>query len=177
MTDTLIEKTLWHPVALSHVVGSQPQAANLLGQPLVLWRDADNTAHAWADQCPHRGARLTLGRVHGGQLECPYHGWRFEAGGACTHVPAVPDFQPGARHAATTFDAREAYGMLWVRLAAPTGEPQPIHHLPLFAAEAETPERLAHIQALHFCRIGVVGRVQWAQRTATGNGAIHLGQQ
>ena len=46
MTDTLIEKTLWHPVALSHVVGSQPQAANLLGQPLVLWRDADGQAHA-----------------------------------------------------------------------------------------------------------------------------------
>ena len=137
MTDTLIEKTLWHPVALSHVVGSQPQAANLLGQPLVLWRDADGQAHAWADQCPHRGARLSLGRVHGGQLECPYHGWRFEAGGACTHVPAVPDFQPGPRHAATTFEAREAYGMLWVRLAAPAGEILPIHDLPPFAAEAE----------------------------------------
>lgn len=132
-----LERSLWHPVALGHVVGSQPRAVTLLGEELVLWRDGDGHARAWMDQCPHRGARLSLGRVHGGQLECPYHGWRFDGGGQCTHVPSVPDFQPGARHGARTFDTREAYGMLWVRLAAPEGEPQPIHQLPVFAAEAE----------------------------------------
>lgn len=132
-----LERSLWHPVALGHVVGSQPRAVTLLGEDLVLWRDGDGHAHAWMDQCPHRGARLSLGRVHGGQLECPYHGWRFDGGGRCTHVPSVPDFQPGPRHGARTFDTREAYGMLWVRLAAPEGEPQPIHQLPVFAAEAE----------------------------------------
>jgi len=132
-----LERSLWHPVALGHVVGSQPRAVTLLGEDLVLWRDGNGHAHAWMDQCPHRGARLSLGRVHGGQLECPYHGWRFDGGGRCTHVPSVPDFQPGPRHGARTFDTREAYGMLWVRLAAPDGEPQPIHQLPVFAAEAE----------------------------------------
>ncbi len=132
-----LERSLWHPVALGHVVGSQPRAVTLLGEDLVLWRDGNGHAHAWMDQCPHRGARLSLGRVHGGQLECPYHGWRFDGGGRCTHVPSVPDFQPGPRHGARTFDTREAYGMLWVRLAAPEGEPQPIHQLPVFAAEAE----------------------------------------
>ena len=134
---TMIERTLWHPVALSHAIGSQPHAATLLGEDLVLWRDGGGQAHAWADQCPHRGARLSMGRVHAGELECPYHGWRFEAGGQCTHIPAVPDFKPGARHCARAFAAREAYGMLWVRLAAPEGEPKPIHELPPFAAEAE----------------------------------------
>ena len=132
-----LERSLWHPVALGHVVGSQPRAVTLLGEDLVLWRDGNGHAHAWMDQCPHRGARLSLGRVHGAQLECPYHGWRFDGGGRCTHVPSVPDFQPGPRHGARTFDTREAYGMLWVRLAAPEGEPQPIHQLPVFAAEAE----------------------------------------
>ncbi len=132
-----LERSLWHPVALGHVVGSQPRAVTLLGEDLVLCRDGNGHAHAWMDQCPHRGARLSLGRVHGGQLECPYHGWRFDGGGRCTHVPSVPDFQPGPRHGARTFDTREAYGMLWVRLAAPEGEPQPIHQLPVFAAEAE----------------------------------------
>ncbi len=133
-----LENTLWHPVALSHVVGSAPQAVTLLGEELVLWRDGAGAAQAWADQCPHRGARLSLGRVHAGQLECAYHGWRFEGGGACTHIPAVPEFKPGARHCARTHEAREAYGMVWVRLAAPEGaSPQPIHELPAFAAEAE----------------------------------------
>lgn len=134
----MLEKSLWHPVALSHVVSNQPQSVNLLGECLVLWRDGDGAAHAWADQCPHRGARLSMGRVHDGQLECPYHGWRFGAGGACMLVPAVPDFKPGPRHAATTFATREAYGMLWVRLAEPEGELLPIHDLPAFAAEDET---------------------------------------
>jgi phenylpropionate dioxygenase-like ring-hydroxylating dioxygenase large terminal subunit len=135
---TQLERTLWHPVALSHIVGNQPCTAHLLGEELVLWRDRAGTAHAWADLCPHRGARLSLGRVNSGEtLECPYHGWRFAAGGQCTHIPAVPEFTPSPRHCARTFDAREAYGMLWVRLAPPEGEPQPVHDFPLFAAEDE----------------------------------------
>ena len=133
----MLEKSLWHPVALCHHVGPQPLAATLLGEPLVLWRDADGAAHAFADQCPHRGARLSLGRVAGGQLECPYHGWRFDGAAKCTHIPAVPDFTPGARHAARAFATREAYGMLWVRLEAAPGDARSIHDFPLFAAEAE----------------------------------------
>ena len=104
----MIERTLWHPVALSHVVGTQPRAATLLGEDLVLWRDDSGQAHALADQCPHRGARLSMGRVAGGQLECPYHGWRFEGGGRCTHIPAVSGFQPGPRHGAHASDPRGA---------------------------------------------------------------------
>lgn len=134
----ILEQTLWHPVALGHVVGGQPLAVTLLGEDLVLWRDGSGAVQAWQDQCPHRGARLSMGRVQGGELECPYHGWRFEGGGRCTHIPATPDFQPGPRHGAHVHEAREAYGMVWVRLAAPEGEPLPIHALPAFAAEAES---------------------------------------
>lgn len=136
MTD-MLEKTLWHPVALGHVVGSQPRPVTLLGEDLVLWRDGSGAAQAWQDQCPHRGARLSLGRVHAGELECPYHGWRFAGGGQCSHIPATPDVKPGPRYHARTYAVREAYGMVWVRLAEPAGEPLPIHELPLFAAEAE----------------------------------------
>jgi phenylpropionate dioxygenase-like ring-hydroxylating dioxygenase large terminal subunit len=136
---TTLERSLWHPVALGHALGAAPQPVLLLGEELVLWRDASGTAHAWADQCPHRGARLSLGRLaaDGQALECPYHGWQFGAGGQCTHIPAVPDFQPGPRHCARGFEAREAYGMVWVRLAPPAGAPDPLHDFPLFAAEAE----------------------------------------
>ena len=133
----MLEHTLWHPVALSQAVGAQAQAATLLGEELVLWRDDAGVAQAWRDQCPHRGARLSLGRVVGGELECPYHGWRFAAGGRCTHMPAAPDFQPGPRHGAHGFAAQEAYGMLWVRLAEPERPPLPIHALPRFTAEDE----------------------------------------
>ncbi|MBN9370525.1 MAG: hypothetical protein ABS53_06810 [Hydrogenophaga sp. SCN 70-13] len=119
----MIERQLWHPVVASHTLREAPLARGLLGEALVLWRE-HGAVHAWADRCPHRGARLSLGRVlttvQGPRLECPYHGWQFEAGGRCRHVPASPDFQPPLGHATTAFEAREAHGLVWVRLDAPT---------------------------------------------------------
>lgn len=132
--------TLWHPVAAEASLGDAPLACELLGQPLVLWRDAQGGLHAWADRCPHRGARLSLGQVQGHALQCPYHGWRFAAGpaapgpsmhgrvvkgapvateGRCVLIPAAPGFVPPDSHACTVFEARSAHGLLWVRLAAP----------------------------------------------------------
>ena len=64
----MIEETLWHPVVLSEAVTDTPVAVRLLGHDLVLWRDGAHQVHAWADRCPHRGAKLSLGRVVGDQL-------------------------------------------------------------------------------------------------------------
>ncbi|MDP3835567.1 MAG: aromatic ring-hydroxylating dioxygenase subunit alpha [Hydrogenophaga sp.] len=126
----MIEQQLWHPVIASHQVREAPVACALLGQPLVLWRehahDGDRV-HAWADQCPHRGARLSLGRVliglHGARLECPYHGWQFGGAGRCQHVPAAPDFVPPPAHCTTVFEAQERHGLVWVRLRPPAAQP------------------------------------------------------
>ncbi len=130
----MIEETHWHPVALIDDVAHQPLAVTLLDQPLVLWRDAAGQVQAWADQCPHRGARLSLGRVQGGVLECPYHGWRFEASGRCVQVPALPEFVPPPSHCARKHVAREAYGFIWVKLSVGAAEVD----LPVFAAEQDT---------------------------------------
>lgn len=140
----MIEKQLWHPVVASTVVRDAPVGLALLGQPLVLWREpghegTSGQVHAWADQCPHRGAQLSLGRVlnhlHGARLECPYHGWQFggdaaatQAGadcGRCVHVPAAPDFVAPASHRATVFEACEHHGLVWVRLERPQREAWP----------------------------------------------------
>jgi len=119
----------WHPVLDSAALRETPQAVQLLGQALVLWRGAQGLAHAWADRCPHRGARLSLGRVCEGQLECAYHGWRFAESGRCVQVPALPDFVPPVGHGAQVFATQEAHGLIWVRLA------EGPHALPLFPAE------------------------------------------
>jgi len=138
--DVPVEHRHWHPVALATAVGTAPQAALLLDQPLVLWRDGAGAVQAWADRCPHRGARLSLGCVRDGQLECPYHGWRFAGSGPAVDqvvgqvvvVPALPGFTPPSTHRATVFACTERYGLVWVRLAA-DGEDGP----PAFAAEDE----------------------------------------
>jgi phenylpropionate dioxygenase-like ring-hydroxylating dioxygenase large terminal subunit len=78
-----------------------------------------------------------LGRVQDGRLECAYHGWQFDGAGQCRGIPALPDFTPPVGHRACTHEAREAYGLVWVRLAP--GE----QALPVFAAEAD--ERLRKV--------------------------------
>lgn len=131
----MIETTLWHPVALAQDAGSTPVAVTLLARDVVIWRDAAGGVHAWADQCPHRGARLSLGQVRGDILECAYHGWTFDVAGLCTRVPAVPDFKPPPSHCATVFEAQEMYGMVWVRLARPA---------PVTASRPQLPPTVMH---------------------------------
>jgi phenylpropionate dioxygenase-like ring-hydroxylating dioxygenase large terminal subunit len=130
-----VEHRHWHPVALATAVGAAPLAVQLLDQPLVLWRDAGGRVQAWADRCPHRGAQLSLGCVRDGQLECPYHGWRFAGSGQVVLVPALPDFVPPASHQATVHACTERYGLVWVRLAAADAQAAPAP--PAFAAEDE----------------------------------------
>ena len=128
----MMEKTQWHPVALAQALQAEPLGVQLLGEALVLWRDADGQARAFVDRCPHRGARFSLGRVNAGQLECPYHGWQFASSGQCVKVPAVPGFTPPAQHCVKSFGVQEAYGLIWVQLQ-PADVP-----LPAFAAEHDT---------------------------------------
>ena len=133
----MIEKSLWHPVGkLSDLVGG-PHAVLLLGEDVVVWQAPDGSYQAWADRCPHRGTKLSLGHVVDGRLECAYHGWQFDAAGQCKHIPALPDFVPPTSQRACTYAAREAYGLLWVRML------EGHHTVPQFAAEAD--ERLRKV--------------------------------
>lgn len=129
----MIERSLFHPVAAADAIGERPVAAHLLGTDLVLWRDGSGAVRAFIDRCPHRGAALSMGRVHEGRLECAYHGWRFEGDGHCTHVPAVPQWSPPAEHRACAFAAQVAYGLVWVALRPP--QPDDAAAVPAFAAE------------------------------------------
>jgi phenylpropionate dioxygenase-like ring-hydroxylating dioxygenase large terminal subunit len=120
-----------HPVLDATALGDTPVAVTLLGEDFVLWRDAAGVARAAPDRCPHRGTRLSLGRVCAGELECAYHGWRFAGDGRCVAIPAVPDFRPPASHGLATVRATEAFGLVWLQL---TGDTSP---LPAFAAEED----------------------------------------
>jgi len=133
----IVERSLWHPVASAADLTDAPLAVQLLDEPLVLWRDEAGVAHAFANRCPHRGARLSLGCVRGGELECPYHGWRFDGVGQAVAVPALPGFAPPPGYKATAHAVSEAYGLLWVCLDAAADARDDV---PAFAAEHD--ERL-----------------------------------
>lgn len=106
----------WHPVALSHHLSTKPLAVTLLDQRLVIHRTSSGVALAAVDRCPHRGAALSGGAIEGDLLVCPYHGFRFDSSGRCVMIPSDPGLKPPARLRLQLVPAREAYGLIWVKL-------------------------------------------------------------
>ncbi|WP_245568450.1 Rieske 2Fe-2S domain-containing protein [Nocardia concava] len=58
------------------------------GRALIAFRGSDGRASVRDAHCPHYGAHLGAGgRVVDGQVECPFHGWRFDSDGGCVSAP------------------------------------------------------------------------------------------
>ncbi len=113
-------RACWHPVAFSHELADHPVQADLLGEPLVLWRGADHQPRANLDVCVHRGTALSLGWISGDELVCPYHGWRYRADGRCSAIPQLDDpSRVPAKARIPAFGCRERYGLVWVALEQP----------------------------------------------------------
>ena len=94
----------------------------LFGTPVVVFRGEDGAVGALVDRCPHRNVPLSAGQVVGGELACGYHGWRFEPGGRCTHVPALIGEADHPARRCPSFVVREQQGVVWV-WAEPGGQP------------------------------------------------------
>jgi phenylpropionate dioxygenase-like ring-hydroxylating dioxygenase large terminal subunit len=83
----------WQPLALLDEFDPRldpRKAVRLLGQDLVLFRDAAGTYGLLDRDCPHRGADLNFARHEGDGIRCPFHGWKFAASGQCLDTPAEP---------------------------------------------------------------------------------------
>jgi phenylpropionate dioxygenase-like ring-hydroxylating dioxygenase large terminal subunit len=138
----------WHPVADAAALGAASMLpVRLLEQELIVWRDAAGQVHAWDDRCPHRGARLSLGRIEHDRVVCAYHGWQFDASGQCRLQPAHPSDTPPKTACARRFHAQQAYGLVWVCLG------EPARALPPFPeyAEAHLRKVLCGPYPVHAC--------------------------
>src|ERR1039457_1473140 len=82
----------WQPAALSEQLESARPIVpvTLLGEELVLFREANGRLGLMDRRCPHRGADLCYGRLEHGGLRCAFHGWLFDATGQCLEQPAEP---------------------------------------------------------------------------------------
>ena len=126
MSDTLLDaagetalydsfRHYWLPVAYSRDLDGEPVAVRVCGNDLVLVR-LGGRARAFADLCPHRGARLSLGWVETDSLRCSYHGWLYDCGGVCTQIPGSEDHPIPARARLRGYGCEEAGGLVWVCL-------------------------------------------------------------
>lgn len=83
------------------------------GRELVLYRGEDG-ARVLDAHCPHLGAHLGHGgKVEGGALRCPFHGWLWGADGTCLEVPYATRIPPQARMNAWPTLERNGFVYLW----------------------------------------------------------------
>jgi len=101
----------FHPVLPSRHLRRRPVCVRVAGARYVLFRDGGGRAAALDEECPHRRAPLSLGRVReDGRLACPYHGWSFDAHGT-GRSPACPEL----KHCDTrAYQVVERFGYVWL---------------------------------------------------------------
>ncbi len=107
----------WYAAEWSKDVKDEPVKVKLLGQDFVLFRDSKGNAHCLANTCPHRGGSLGDGAVVEGDVECPYHGWRFKGDGKCARIPAIGrSTKPIPRAKVDSYPVQEKYGVIFAFL-------------------------------------------------------------
>lgn len=89
--DSLMLTSFWYRAIPSDKLKiGQLQKAMLLEIPLVIGRDLNGKSFALRDSCPHRGMPLSAGWFDGAEVECSYHGWKFDAHtGQCRTIPSL----------------------------------------------------------------------------------------
>lgn len=102
-------RNYWYPVLRSDQLrADHPLGFKVLNENLVAWRDARGHPNVARDKCPHRGVKLSIGRVLAGDLQCAWHGVRFDGRGACTLIPWEPgDSRLKSEIALGTYPTRE----------------------------------------------------------------------
>lgn len=121
----------WYPVAKSvEVRADRPVRAEALGQAMVMWRREDGSINCIEDYCPHRGAPLSYGEIHDGNVGCRYHGVIVDGTGTVQRVPAMPECPMEGRKVLQSFQVREAGDAVFVFMAADESHEAPDLPLP-----------------------------------------------
>lgn len=120
----------------SEVAINKAESRKILGEPVVFYRDSKGKVSALRDICPHRGIPLSYGRVVNDQLECPYHGWKFDCTGTCTEIPSLlpdQDLNPN-KIKVRSYPVHEAQGLIWVFMGDKNADPTLAPPVPVLKA-------------------------------------------
>ncbi len=166
----------WYAVLeLNEVKPGTPVGVTRMGEKLAFWRDGQGRVNCLSDLCPHRGASLSLGTVEGDCLQCPFHGFQFDATGQCRLVPANGKNAPFPKQLKTGYyRTYEAQGFIFIYWGEASEELAPPHFFDnldgmVFASERvvwnahysraiENQLDVAHLPFVHHDTIGRGGR-------------------
>lgn len=104
----------WYPMATSAELTDKPLKVRALGQDFVLFRGEDGMAKCLSNTCTHRGGSLSGGKIRGNCIQCPYHGWEFNAEGHCQRLPSLgPNPKIPARTRIDAYPVEERHGLVF----------------------------------------------------------------
>jgi phenylpropionate dioxygenase-like ring-hydroxylating dioxygenase large terminal subunit len=113
----------WWCIGPSAMFQNKPVTLTRLGEKLVGWRDKSGKLNLVADQCPHRGMALSLGRVIDGDLACRYHGVRVAGDGSVVAVPALPNCNLVGQKLVRSYPVVEHFQGVWAWFGDAPAEP------------------------------------------------------
>jgi phenylpropionate dioxygenase-like ring-hydroxylating dioxygenase large terminal subunit len=124
-------RRFWIPALLAQELpdpDGTPLRVRLMGEDLVAFRDSTGRVGLVEPLCAHRGANLFFGRNEDGGLRCIYHGWKFDATGACLAMPNVPNDANYERlrgqMGIVAYPTQEFGDLIWCYMGP--GEPPPL---------------------------------------------------
>ena len=95
-----------------------------MGENIVVWCDENGSVCVAEAYCPHLGSDLgpaVGGRVCGGRLVCPFHGFEYDTTGQCV---ATPYADPPRTARLRVFEIREILGLIFAWWGIQGREPQ-----------------------------------------------------
>lgn len=132
-----LREVWYYAIASSQLKPGKMVSKIMLDEPVLLGRDKTGAAFALVDICPHRGIPLRFGKFDGCEIECCYHGWRFNPAGVCTAIPPLVEEQlPDlSKVRVKSYPVQEVQGGVWVFFGEnPAGAP-PIPVMPDLALD------------------------------------------
>jgi 5,5'-dehydrodivanillate O-demethylase oxygenase subunit len=114
-------RRFWFPVArLEDVAPGRAKPIHVLNEKFTYYRGETGTPHLVGYYCAHRSTQMSTGWVEGDCIRCFYHGWKYDADGACVEQPAEADAF-AAKVAIDGYPTRTYLGLVFAYLGG--GEP------------------------------------------------------
>ena len=123
----------WQPIGATEDMRERwTMPLRLLGEDLMLFRTRQGELGLIAEQCPHRRASFLHGIPTERGIRCPYHGWEFNAQGACLEQPFEADNPAFRERVGTTAYPVQALGGVLFAYLGPVSADKPAPLLPRF---------------------------------------------
>lgn len=106
-------RNAWYAAGWRQEIDDKPVARRILDEPIVIYKGADGAPIALADRCAHRFAPLSLGKIDGDSITCPYHGLTFGRDGRCIRNPHGKG-QITSSMSVSAYPTHVRNGMIWI---------------------------------------------------------------